>query len=135
MRLLQFLLVCAFLSPALPAAADDGDVIARWYEALAKVDRDGLAALLAADAKIEMQDLDIVQTRDEFMSSLDEWEAASEGLHIRHRQEGMSEGMSVSLVCYEFPGSQLMTRESFLIEGELIHKSVQSGVADDCSEF
>ncbi|MCC0031300.1 MAG: DUF4440 domain-containing protein [Brucellaceae bacterium] len=123
------------LGAALPAAADPAEILDRWYAALMQPDRAALAAMLDEDATITLEDLDIGQTRDEFIESMDEWEDAVKDASERHRLDSTVGDTVTMLVCYSFPGNELLMRESFTFAGEMIAQSTQATVAEDCSTF
>jgi hypothetical protein len=120
---------------AMPAFADDGAVIDRWYAALLAADRAGLADLLSEDARIDLADLGIEQSKQEFLDSMDEWEASVKGAAIRHRIEKSEGGVSTVFACYDFPGNDLLMQETFTIAGDRITASSQATVAENCDSF
>ena len=77
----------ALLIAIVAARADDGAIISRWYSALLVADRTELADLLADDVRIKLEDLGVVQSKQEFIAALDEWKGAVAGAAIRHRIE------------------------------------------------
>lgn len=120
---------------AFPSFADEATVIERWYKALLIADRAGLSDLLSADARINLTDLGVVQTRQEFIASMDEWQAAAKGATIRHRLEKSEDGVSTVIVCYDFPSNDLLTQETFAVTGERITASSQATIAENCDAF
>lgn len=120
---------------AMPAHADDGAVIDRWYTALLAADRAGLADLLSDDARIDLADLGVEQGKQEFLDSMDEWEASVKGAAIRHRIEKSEGGVSTVIACYDFPGNDLLMQETFAIAGERITASSQATIAENCESF
>jgi hypothetical protein len=120
---------------AMPAFADDGAVIDRWYAALLAADRAGLADLLSDDARIELADLGVEQGKQEFLDSMDEWEASVKGAAIRHRVEKSEGGVSTVIACYDFPGNDLLMQETFAIAGDRITASSQATIAENCDSF
>ena len=120
---------------AMPAFADDGAVIDRWYTALLAADRAGLADLLSDDARIDLADLGVEQGKQEFLDSMDEWEVSVKGAAIRHRIEKSEGGVSTVIACYDFPGNDLLMQETFAIAGERITASSQATVAENCDSF
>ena len=118
-----------------PAAADPAEVLDRWYEALMKPDRAALAAMLEDDATITLEDLDISQTRAEFIESMDEWEDAVKGASEQHRLDSTVGDAVTMLVCYHFPDNDLLMRESFIFAGDRIAQSTQATVAENCDAF
>ncbi|MFZ1775580.1 MAG: nuclear transport factor 2 family protein [Rhizobiaceae bacterium] len=133
--MIRIALITALLLSAAPALADDAGVIANWYAALGKPDREKLSALLDGKAIIQLQDLGLEQTKDEFIASMDEWETAVAGAVIRHRIEKNETGSAEVLTCYDFPDNDILMRERFRIEGEVITGSTQETVADNCDAF
>lgn len=121
-----------FVSGAVRA---DDQVIERWYDALLKADRGVLAELLSDDARISLDDLDIVQNKEEFLESMDEWENAVAGGTIRHRLEKEEDGVATVIVCYDFPGNRMLMQETFAISEGRITASSQAEVADTCDAY
>ena len=109
--------------------------VARWFDALRTADRDAFAALIATDAKIDLRDLGIVQTRDEFIESLDSWEEAMEGATIEAKPVETTAGSAVMDVCYRFPGNAQRNRESYSFDGGAITAVTQETVGDSCEGF
>lgn len=120
---------------AMPAFADDGAVIDRWYSALLAADRAGLADLLSDDARIDLADLGVEQSKQEFLDSMSDWEASVKGAAIRHRIEKSEGGVSTVIACYDFPGNDLMMQETFAIAGGRITASSQATIAENCDSF
>lgn len=123
------------LSLAAHAGEAEQGLTARWYDALGKIDRTAIGALLSDKAKINLGDLDIIQTKAEFIASLDEWEDAMKGSTLRHAVESDNEGVVTELVCYTFPDNESLTRESFTFESGQIVESNQETLSDSCAEF
>ena len=113
---LAIVLVCLLCSPA--AMADDRHIIERWYSALETSDRAEFEAILAADARIELNQLGIVQTRQEFIDSLDNWEAISNGLVITYEWEGIDATSASAEVCYRFPDQSFTNLEIFVCNAD-----------------
>ncbi|MHA6685794.1 nuclear transport factor 2 family protein [Mesorhizobium sp. A556] len=120
---------------AFPSFADEAAVIERWYKALLIADRAGLSDLLSADARIKLTDLGVEQDRQEFIASMDEWQASAKGATIRHRLEKSEDGVSTVIVCYDFPNNDLLTQETFAVTGGRITASSQAIVAENCDAF
>lgn len=121
------------LSP-LPAAADEA-LVERWYQALLAVDRDGLSSLLADDATIKLTDLEVEQSKSEFIASMDEWQVAAEGASIRHRIVETRGAVTTVLACYDFPGNDMLMQETFTVSGSLVVENTQATVAENCDSF
>lgn len=127
-------LTAALLLAAGDARADN-QVIERWYAALLTADRDTLAELLSDDARISLDDLDVIQDKQEFLDSMDEWENAVAGASIRHRVEKQDEGVTTVMVCYDFPDNRMLMQETFAVSDGRITASSQAEVADNCDDY
>ena len=132
-------LIFAFIAALAVNMASAGEAekaaIDSWYKALATVDRATFGSLLADNAKITLGDLDIVQTKTEFIASLDEWEDAMKGSTIRHAVESDAESLVTVVVCYTFPDNESLTREVFGFTGGRISSSEQETISDSCADF
>jgi hypothetical protein len=133
-RLLSAFAIAFIFSTSFPANADEA-VIQRWYEALLAVDRAGLSAVLAEDARIRLDDLGIEQTKAEFIASMDEWQGAVAGAQIRHKVEATQGEMTTVVACYDFPENDILMRETFSISDGLITENTQATVAEDCATY
>lgn len=132
----RFLLSAALLmSTVARASADDGAIIDRWYSALLAADRTELSELLADDVRMKLDDVGIVQTKQDFIASIDEWQGAVTGAAIRHRIERSENGETTVLACYDFPSNDMLMRETFTVAGGRIVASTQTAVAQDCSAY
>lgn len=131
-RLATALLLAALAGPAF---ADPAAVVDRWYDALLKADRAALAALLADDAVIRLNDLGLEQDQAAFIASMDEWESAVQGATIRHRIENATGDTATVLACYDFPDNDILMRETFRIAGDEVAESTQDTVADNCDAY
>lgn len=127
--------IAAFAASAAMAGEAEKAAIDSWYKALVAVDRASFANLLDDNAKITLGDLDIVQTKAEFIASLDEWEDAMKGATLRHAVETDEDGLVTVTVCYTFPDNESLTREIFGFEGGRIMSSEQQTISDNCAEF
>ena len=125
------------LLPLVPAISGEAEraLVERWYAALEKIDRTAFGDLLSDSAKVTLGDLDIMQTKAEFISSLDEWEDAMKGAMIRHAVDSDEEGLITVSVCYKFSDNESLTREVFAFEGGKILSSEQETIAETCESF
>lgn len=126
-----------FLMLCLPALAADNAkaVVEKWYAALALADSAAFEDMIANDAVITLNDLQTVQNKREFIDSLDEWQDAARGASIRHRIETEGPGAVSVLVCYTFPGNEMLNRETFRVAGGKVMESVQTAVSGSCAQF
>ena len=135
MKHFGILVLAALISTNAFAGEAEKAIADKWYAALSSINRTDVAALLADNAKITLGDLDVEQTKTEFLTSLDEWEDAMKGSTIRHAVETDADGVLTMLVCYKFPENETLGRESFKFEAGQIIESNQETVAETCDEF
>ncbi|MEI9430104.1 nuclear transport factor 2 family protein [Mesorhizobium sp. Cs1299R1N3] len=117
------------------ARADDRAIISRWYSALLVADRTELADLLADDVRIKLDDLGVVQSKQEFIASLDEWKGAVAGAAIRHRIEKSEGGVTTVIACYDFPNNDMLMQETFAVSDNRITASSQAAIAETCEGY
>jgi len=130
------LLGAALLASSIGGArADDGAILDRWYSALLVADRTELSELLADDARVKLDDIGVVQGKQEFIASIDEWQGAVAGAAIRHRIEKSERGRTTVIACYDFPENDTLTRETFTVVGGRITASTQTAIGQDCSAY
>lgn len=125
----------ALLVAIIAARADDGAIISRWYSALLVADRTELADLLADDVRIKLDDLGVVQSKQEFITSLDEWKGAVAGAAIRHRIEKSQGGVTTVIACYDFPDNDMLMQETFAVTNNRITASSQAAIAENCEGY
>ena len=133
-RSIAFALATLLLS-VISAHADEGAIIARWYAALLAADRTELSDLLADDVRIKLDDLGVVQTKQEFIASIDEWQGAVAGAAIRHRIEKTEGGVTTVTACYDFPNNDMLMQETFAITDNRITASSQATIAETCDAY
>ncbi|RUZ65458.1 nuclear transport factor 2 family protein [Mesorhizobium sp. M7A.F.Ca.CA.002.06.1.1] len=125
----------AMLLALIAARADDRALISRWYSALPVADRTELSDLLADDVRIKLDDLGIVQSKQEFIASIDEWKGAVAGAAIRHRIEKSEGGVTTVVACYDFPNNDMLMQETFAVTDNRITASSQAAIAENCDGF
>ncbi|MER8376349.1 nuclear transport factor 2 family protein [Mesorhizobium sp. M1409] len=125
----------ALLIATIAARADDRAIISRWYSALLVADRTELSDLLADDVRIKLDDLGIVQSKQEFIASIDEWKDAVAGAAIRHRIEKSEGGVTTVVACYDFPNNDMLMQETFAVADNRITASSQAAIAENCDGF
>ena len=125
----------ALLMAIIAARADDRAIVSRWYSALLVADRTELADLLADDVRIELDDLGIVQSKQEFIASLDEWKGAVAGAAIRHRIEKSEGGVTTVIACYDFPDNDMLMQETFAVANNRITAGSQTAIAENCQGY
>ncbi|TIN17896.1 MAG: nuclear transport factor 2 family protein [Mesorhizobium sp.] len=125
----------ALLIAIIAARADDRALISRWYSALLVADRTELSDLLSDDVRIKLDDLGIVQSKQEFIASIDEWQGAVAGAAIRHRIEKSEGGVTTVVACYDFPNNDMLMQETFAVTDNRITASSQAAIAENCDGF
>jgi len=106
-----------------------------WFEALRTADGKAFEVLLAEGAEIDLRYLGVVQTRAEFIESLDAWGDAIKGGEVLTRAVSAGPQQVVVDVCYRFPSNQKVNRETFSIADQKVTRLVQEETAQDCSAF
>jgi SnoaL-like domain len=109
--------------------------VAKWYEALRAADRDAFAALIADDGEIELRYSGLVQSRDEFIRSLDDWAQIAKEATILTRQVSGTGASAVVEVCYRFPDAEKTNRETFTLDGDKITRVVEEVASAGCPGF
>ena len=112
---------------------ENPDEVERWYVALGGVNHREFRELIADDAKIVLKDLGVEQTKQEFISALEEWENATRDANIVYRYEAIADGTASVLVCYRFKSNEQLNIESFTFSNGRITGSVQDLKGTDCS--
>ncbi|MER8666009.1 nuclear transport factor 2 family protein [Mesorhizobium sp. M1156] len=125
----------ALLCSANIARADDSAIIDRWYSALLVADRTELSDLLANNVRIKLDDLGVVQSKQEFIASIAEWQDAVAGAEIRHRIEKTEGGVTTVIACYDFPSNDMLMQETFAIANDQISASSQAAIAENCDGY
>ncbi|KPA99906.1 hypothetical protein [Ahrensia marina] len=141
-------LVLACLALALVPAAAFAEskavsvgLVNAWYAALSPANKlpemqFEITRLLSDSATIELKDLNTIQTKAEFVESLEGWEAAIKGGRVSHKIDAASTMNNViATACYDFGGNAVMTREVFDIVDMRITRSVQETIAERCDDF
>jgi hypothetical protein len=123
------------LTVVIAARADDRAIIGRWYSALLVADRTELSDLLADDVRIKLEDLGVVQNKEEFIASIDDWKGAVAGAAIRHRIEKSEAGVTTVVACYDFPNNDMLMQETFAVTDNRITASSQAAIAENCDGF
>jgi hypothetical protein len=134
-RLIRDGIALALLIFASLSAKADEAVIERWYTALLKADRATLTELLSDDARINLTDLGVVQTKQEFIASMDEWESAVAGGQIRHRIAKSEGGVVTVIACYDFPANDMLMQETFSVTDSRITATSQAAMAENCDAY
>ena len=133
-----FALALPLHSMAQDAARASVAAVDTFYEAIRTADADMLSGVLAEDAVIRLADLGFDMTAEEFVASMDEWEAVAKDMTMRVRPDPATPDTDetiVRLVCYEFPSNASMTRETSTVVDGAITANMQEEVAENCEGF
>jgi len=129
------LAVAALLFALTSARADDSAVISRWYAALLVADRTEISDLLSDDVRIKLDDLGVVQSKQEFIASMDDWQGAVAGASIRHRIAKSEGGVTTVIACYDFPNNDMLMQETFAVTDNRITASSQAAISETCDGY
>jgi hypothetical protein len=77
----------------------------------------------------------MVQDKEEFIQSLDEWAEANRNAVILTRIVNQSESTATVEVCYRFDSNEVLMQERFELARMQISKSVQTQLSEDCGDF
>ena len=124
----------SFAQDAVNEPEMSGEVQA-WFVALTKVTHPGFKKLIAEDAKIELRDLGIIQTRQEFLDSLDEWEDATKGAILLTQMVLSKDGTDIVRVCYRFENNEQLNRETYHYADGKITSVIQELIGKECEGF
>jgi len=128
--------VTALALLALPTqAATDEQTINQWYAMLVGANAQGLGNMLADNATIRLLDVNMTQTKAEFLATMDDWRTQVAGAGIRHRIEGRDGDTFTVVACYDFAENDILMRETFVIKDGLIADNSQARIATDCNNF
>ena len=109
--------------------------VERWFVALGGVDRREFRNLIADNALINLKDLGVTQTKNEFIASLDEWAAATKEASVVYRYQAISDDNAVVQVCYRFKYNETLSVEKFTFSNEKITSSVQEKMGNNCGDM
>lgn len=84
---------------------------------------------------MKLDDIGVIQDKQDFIESIDEWQGAVAGAAIRHRIEKSENGKTTVIACYDFPENDTLMRETFSVVGGRITASTQMAIAQDCDDY
>lgn len=103
-----------------------------WYAALLDVNRETFDKIISDDARIILKELQVIQNKNEFIDSLDNWEEAAKDLSLSFHADRKGENEIVTQVCYQFESNAFTNLETFTIENGKIVLQVQEKLRDGC---
>ncbi len=110
-------------------------IVQKWFVALTNVNRRAFEKLLTDNVTIELRDLGITQTKDEFIEALDSWEDATKGAILLTRPVSSEPGMDVIETCYKFENNEQLNRETYISSNGQITSVVQELIGETCTGF
>lgn len=114
------------------ANANDRSLVDQWYNALKASDRSAFEKILSEGAEIILKQLDVSQTKTEFIEALDNWENVAAGLELTYEAQNIDATGASAEVCYRFPASAFTNLEIFTFEGNRITQQEQQRLQDGC---
>lgn len=127
-------LISAFIliSISVFAANAEDAPVESWFKALREVDRGLFERILADDVRIVLKEIQVIQTKGEFLESLDNWETLAQDLDLSFDADRRGRNEIVTQVCYKFENSSFTNLETFTIEDGKIVLQVQEKLRDGC---
>jgi len=128
----------ALLMPLILIACSDeqssakSETVDKWYAALKASDRSAFNEIMTEDAIIEIKALGIIQTKAEFIESLNNWEDIAKSLKLSHTVRKASDTSARVEVCYEFPSNSFTNTESFTLVNGKVTSQVQELLKEGC---
>lgn len=129
-RLITLFIVLSALT--LPANAQQQETIAIWYAGLKSADKSAFEMLMTEDAKIILKELQVVQTKTEYIESLDNWEEVIDDLRLTYSTDRVDAERIVSIVCYQFKSNSFTNRETFSFDEGKVFQLLQEKIKDEC---
>jgi hypothetical protein len=133
--MLAALLCLAAFASSKARAQEMPPAVTKWFDSLRIADRKGFEEVLADKAEVDLRYLGIVQTRAEFIESLDAWGDAIRDGKVLTKTVSADGQSAVVDVCYRFPSNEKVNRESFALQGDKIVRVVQEESAQSCDGF
>ena len=115
------------------AVAENADLASKWYSALKTSNQVIFEELLADDAVLNINPLEITQTKAEYIEALDNWrEVAKDLTLIIKRLKPTGETTVRALICYKFSQNSSLNEELFVFLNGKITSFTQNKQSDEC---
>lgn len=115
------------------AIAENTELVSKWYSALKTSNEAMFKELIADDATLELNPLEVTQTKAEYIAALNNWEATSKDLTlIMKGVKSTGETTVRAMVCYKFPETSSLNEERFVILDGKITNFSQNTRSDEC---
>jgi len=115
------------------AIAENTELVSKWYSALKTSNEAMFKELIADDATLEINPLEVTQTKAEYIAALNNWEAKAKDLTlIMKGVKSTGETTVRAMVCYKFPETSSLNEERFVfLDGKITNFS-QNTRSDEC---
>lgn len=115
------------------AFAENTDLATKWYSALKTSNQAIFKELIADDATLEINPLEITQTKAEYIATLDNWEETTKDLTLIMKGINASGETTVTaIVCYRFSENSYLNEERFVFLDDKITSFSQNRKTDEC---
>lgn len=125
--------IAMMLMASQTAIAENTDLVSKWYSALKTSNQAIFEELLADDAVLNINPLEITQTKAEYIEALDNWEEVAKDLTLIMKGiNATGETTVVAMVCYKFTENTALNEERFVFLDGKITNFTQSKQNDEC---
>lgn len=125
--------IAMMLMASQTAIAENTDLVSKWYSALKTSNQGIFEELLADDAVLNINPLEITQTKAEYIEALDNWEEVAKDLTLIMKGiNSTGETTVTAMVCYRFSENSSLNEERFVfLDGKITNFS-QNKRSDEC---
>ena len=128
-----FISIAMMLFASQIAIAENTDLVSKWYSALETSNREVFKELLADDAVLNLNPLEITQTKAEYIEALDNWDIVAKDLTLIIKDVNSNGETKVAAnVCYRFSGNSFLNEERFVFLDGKITNFTQNRRQDEC---
>ena len=115
------------------AIAENADLVSKWYSALKTSNQAMFQELLADDAVLNINPLEITQTKAEYIEALENWKEVAKDLTLIIKGISPTGETTVrAMVCYKFTENSTLNEELFVfLDGKITNFS-QKKRGDKC---
>lgn len=115
------------------AIAENADLVSKWYSALKTSNQAMFQELLADDAVLNINPLEITQTKAEYIEALDNWKEVAKDLTLIIKGITPTGETTVrAMVCYKFTENSALNEELFVFLDGKITSFTQNKQSDEC---
>lgn len=115
------------------AIAENADLVSKWYSALKTSNQAMFQELLADDAVLNINPLEITQTKAEYIEALENWKEVAKDLTLIIKGiKPTGETTVRAMVCYKFTENSTLNEELFVfLDGKITNFS-QKKRGEEC---